>query len=458
MTPKGTDPLSIASNPRPVFTAGSTMRHVVTMTAATSAGLMAIFAVDLLSLLWVSRLGDPRLTAAVGFASQVLFFPVSINIGLSIAIGALVSRALGAADKAAARRLAGSGLVHVALIAAAASCVAWLFRREILILFGARDLTLDVASTYLAITLPAMVLLGLGMAFASILRAAGDARRSMYVTLWGAIATAGLDPLFIFGFGLGVPGAAIAGVIARFITVAVGLNGAVRTHDLVARPSNKTSILDLKPMMAIAIPAVLTNLAPPVANAYTMRIFSHFGDAVVAALAIVDRVNPMAFGALFALSSSVGPIMGQNLGARLIARVRQILTDCLTFAAAYVIAVSVVLRVAAPLVTELFQAHGETARLVTFVCTYSGALWLFLGAIFVANAAFNNLGFPLLSTLFNWGRATLGTLPFVTIGASRFGPEGGYAGLIAGSALFGAAAVIAAYMVTGRLAKGRDVL
>jgi hypothetical protein len=85
-------------------------------------------------------------------------------------------------------------------------------------------------------------------------------------------------------------------------------------------------------------------------------------------------------------------------------------------------------------------------------------LWLFLGAIFVANAAFNNLGFPLLSTLFNWGRATLGTLPFVTIGTARFGPEGGYVGLILGSALFGAGAVITAYYVTARLAKRPKVL
>jgi hypothetical protein len=50
------------------------MRHVIVMTAASSVGLMAIFVVDLLSLLWVSRLGDPNLTAAVGFATQVLFF------------------------------------------------------------------------------------------------------------------------------------------------------------------------------------------------------------------------------------------------------------------------------------------------------------------------------------------------------------------------------------------------
>jgi putative MATE family efflux protein len=451
-------PLSAATAPRAVFTEGSTMRHVIVMTAATSVGLWAIFVVDLLSLLWVSRLGDPKLTAAVGFASQVLFFSVSINLGFSIAIGALVSRALGAGDKKAARRLAGSGLAHVSAIAALVAFSVWPLRREILSLFGASGITLDVASAFLAITLPSTVLLSLVMGLGSILRAAGDARRSMYVTLSGAIATAILDPLFIFGLGLGVTGAAIVTVIARFIAVAVGLNSAVRAHDLIARPSLEVARLDLKPMMSIAVPAVLTNLATPVAGAYCLRVFSRFGEAIVAGFTIVDRLNPMAFGVLFALSSAVGPIMGQNLGAKRIARVRQVLTDCFTVAAIYVAVVSIFLAAAAPLIVWLFGAEGETARLVVFVCHYGGVLWLFLGAIFVANAAFNNLGSPLLSTLFNWGRATLGTIPFVTLGAAHFGPEGGYAGLIAGSALFGAAAVRAAYAVTERLAKSAKVL
>jgi Na+-driven multidrug efflux pump len=247
----------------------------------------------------------------------------------------------------------------VFVIAAVASCAAWPFRREILALFGARGMTLDVAATYLAITLPATVLLGLGMALASILRAAGDARHAMYVTLAGALVTAILDPVFIFGLGLGVTGAAIVTLISRFVVVAVGLNEAVRKHDLVARPNSEAARLDLAPMMAIAVPAVLTNLAMPVGNAYAMRIFSHFGEATVAAFAIVDRLNPMAFGILFALSGSVGPIMGQNLGAKLIARVRQVLTDCFIFAAIYVLVVSVFLRLAAPFIVELFHAQAR---------------------------------------------------------------------------------------------------
>ncbi len=441
---------------RAVFTEGSTMRHVVGMTAAGSVGLMAVFVVDLLSLLYVSRLGDPNLTAAVGFATQVLFFAVSINIGLSIAIGALVSRAIGAGNRPRARRLAASGLVHVVVVTGAASLAAFVFRHEILVLIGARGEALEVGSTYLAITLPPTILLGLGIALSTILRAAGDATRAMYVTLAAAIVTAALDPILIFGLGLGVYGAASVTVVARFVLVIVGLYGAVVVHDMICRPRFRAAFDDIAPMLTIAVPAVLTNLATPVANAYSMRVFAQFGDQIVAAFAIIDRLSPVVFGVLFALSGAVGPIMGQNLGARLFPRVRQVLTDCLVFATIYVVTVSAAMFLAAPLIVALFGASGATASLVRFYCTWGGALWLFLGAIFVANAAFNNLGFAVLSTLFNWGRATLGVIPFVTLGAKYYGPDGGILGLILGSALFGIGAVVAAYVVTARLAKAGE--
>ena len=80
-----------------------------------------------------------------------------------------------------------------------------------------------------------------------------------------------------------------------------------------------------------------------------------------------------------------------------------------------------ILWLASPGVIAMFNATGPTAELVAFFCSYGSAIWLFLGMIFVSNAAFNNLGFPILSTVFNWGRATLGTVPFVTLGAAQAG-------------------------------------
>ena len=445
--------------PRPVFTEGSTLRHVLVMTASGSVGLVAVFLVDLLSLLYVSRLGDPTLTAAVGFATNVLFFTMSVNIALSIAISANVSRALGAGKRERAQRMAASGLCHAIAASTLMAATLLIFRHAILDLLGARGQTHEIAAMFLAITLPANVLMALGMALQGLLRAAGDARRAMYVTLIGAIVTAVFDPLLIFGLHLGVTGAAISTVLSRFVFVVVGAWGAIHVHGIVGRPQRKSIILDFAPMIAIAGPAILTNLATPVANTYTVRVFSAFGEPTVAAFAIIDRVAPVAFGVLFALTGSIGPIIGQNFGAGLFSRIQRAMLDCFAISAVYVLSVWLVLWLAGPSIADLFGATGATRELVLFFCGAGAAAWLFLAGLFVANAAFNNLGYPILATVFNWGRATLGTIPFVTIGARYWGPEGGFVGIIGGAAVFGLGAVAACFMVTARLArKGKPAL
>jgi Na+-driven multidrug efflux pump len=290
------------------------------------------------------------------------------------------------------------------------------------------------------------------MVMSGALRAVGDARRSMYVTLWGAVVIAVLDPVLIFGFGLGVPGAAIATCVSRAVFAIVGLWGAITAHNLVGRPRLRDITGDLRPIMAIALPAIATNLAAPISTAYALRVFAGFGEPVVAAFAIIDRLVPVAFGVLFALSGSVGPIIGQNLGAGHYARITRTLTDSFIFVAGYSLITWAILFVAAPYLPQLFAADGRAADLIVFFCKWGGLQWIFLGGLFVANAAFNNLGYAYLSTLFNWGRATLGTIPFVTLGAHWGGPEGGLLGMILGAAVFGAGAIVTGYVITGRLA------
>lgn len=421
------------------------MRHVVEMTAAGAVGLIAVFAVDLLSLVYISWLGDPRLTAGVGFATVIMFFAVSINLGFMIAIGALVSRALGAGDRAAAARLSGSATIIAAGTGALVSLVLVPFLPWLLELLGASPEARPVALTFLWITLPANVLMAIGMAFSGALRAVGDAKRAMYVTLAGAVVTAMLDPVLIFGFGLGVPGAAIATVVSRVAFAYMGFQGAVRIHGLGAAPSLRTLAADMRPTFAVAFPAILTNLAPGIANAVFAGILARFGNEVVAAAAIIDRLVPVAFGGVFALSGAVGPILGQNWGARRFDRMRQTLRDSLVFMAVYVGVVWLVLLVARPLLPVLFNATGTTADLIEFFCLIGGGMWFFLGLLFVANASFNNLGFPLLSTAFNWGRATLGTVPSAYVGSVLAGPKGAMVGLVVGALAFGIGGIVTAF-------------
>jgi putative MATE family efflux protein len=437
----------------PVFTQGSTMRHVAVMTATGSIGLVAIFSVDFLSLFWVSRLGVQSLKAAVGYASQLQFLAMSVNIGFTIAISATVSRALGAGDRPRARRLAASGLSIAAVASAALAALLFVFRDQALAtLLHAHGEAATVASRFLAITIPANVPMAIGMALSGVLRAAGDARRAMYVTLSGGLVTAVTDPTLIFGFGLGVYGAAWATVISRLMFLAVGVYGAVVVHDLVGAPRLRDAKSDLAPIMAIGMPSIMANLATPVAAVYVTRVWSDFGEAAVAGGAIVDRVIPLAFGVIFALTGSVGPIIGQNFGAKLIGRVRRAITDALVLSVGYALIAWACLAIVAPWIVAAFDAQGAAADFVMFFCRFGVVAWVFVTCLFVANTVFNNLGFALLAMIFNWGRATLGTIPFVTLGAKYGGVEGAMLGAAAGAAAFGLAGVAAAYGVTARLA------
>lgn len=441
----------------PRFITGSTMRHVVIMAAAGTIGLMSLFLVDLANLLYISLLGDPKLTAAVGFATTIIFFFVSLNVGMSIAGTALVSRALGSGDREKARRLAGSALALVILFSGGLSFATLPFSRTLLELLGATGETLDVAHGYLLIVLPSSVLLGTFMAIGGIMRAIGDARRSMYVTLLYGLTTAILDPIFIFGLDMGVTGAAVVAIIARVATVAYGLYVVVRIHRLVAAPRFRTVLADFRPLAAIGGPAVLTNIATPVGNGYVTSAISEFGDPAVAGWTIVSRLIPVCFAALFALSGAIGPILGQNFGAGLFDRVRQTFTNGLVFSMIYLAGISLALFLLRNGIVAAFGVEGEAAELVLFFCSGMATVFGVVAGVFVANAAFNNLGYPLLSTLFNWGRATIGTVPFVLVGAHLGGAKGAIAGFSAGSVPFGIMAVIACYAVIARMGKPKDL-
>jgi Na+-driven multidrug efflux pump len=87
-----------------VFLKGNLFRHISVMSLTSSVGLMAVFLVDFVDMIFISMLGKAELAAAVGYAGAILFFTTSVGIGMAIAGGALVARALGADDADLARR------------------------------------------------------------------------------------------------------------------------------------------------------------------------------------------------------------------------------------------------------------------------------------------------------------------------------------------------------------------
>lgn len=423
------------------------MRHVAVMTATGSVGLVAIFVVDALNLFYISMLGVQELAAAIGFASTLMFFTVSVSIGLTIAASALVSRALGRGDRAEAARMGGAAMVFMGLSTSVIVLAIWPFLDPLVGLLGATGETRQLATRFLQIVIPSSPIVSMGMCATGILRGVGDARRAMYVTLAGGAAAAVLDPILIFGFDLGLDGAAISTVLSRLVLLAIGIHGAHVVHRLMALPGPRKMAAAARPFFAIGIPAVLTQIATPVGNAYVTIEMARFGDEAVAGWAIVGRLIPVAFGVIFALSGAVGPILGQNYGARRYDRLNAALRDALVFVTLYCLGVWMLLALLSTPVADLFGAVGEARELVIFFCLFVAGSFLFNGMLFVANAAFNNLGFATYSTVFNWGRSTLGVIPFVWAGAQLYGAKGVIAGWGLGAIVFGIVAAIVAFRV-----------
>ena len=428
---------------RAVFTRGSTLRHVIVMTGAATIGLMAMFGVDLVDMYFLSLLGEQELAAAVGFGGTLMFFLVAVSIGLQICMGALVSRAEGAHDRQLAGRYCSNILIFSAFAAIVISAVGNFYLPQLLGLLGATGRTLEHALSYTRILVPSTVVLAAGMCAANATRALGDARRSVYATLGGSLVNAVLDPILIFGMGWGIEGAAIASVIARFTVMGIAFHAIFVVHRL-PRPTSLEKIRqDIGSILQVAGPAILTNLATPIGGSFVLRTMAQFGDSAVAGAAIMGRIAPVAFAAVFALSGAIGPIVGQNAGAGRYDRVRRALLDALLFNAIYVMVIWLLLWLLTDLIVAAFSASDLARELIIFYVSYLPVAFLFSGMLFVANASFNNLHRAHLATAFNFGRALLGTIPCVWLGARWFGALGVMAGEAVGAVIFGCLAYLA---------------
>ncbi len=431
------------------FLEGDLMHHVVVMSLSASAGLVSIFLVDFVDLYFISLLGKKELAAAVGFAGTLIFFNMSITIGLMIAMSALAAQRIGRGEEEEARRIATSVAVASLMLAVVISASFWFSAPFLVDSLGATGETKALAVRYLRIVVPAMPVMAMAMVCSGLLRAHGDARRAMNATLAAGAVNAILDPILIFGLSLGLDGAAFASVAARFAMLGTSLYPVIKHYGGFAPFSVAHFRKDLAPIFAIAGPAILTNIATPVGTAIVTRAIAPFGDTAVAGFAVISRLTPLSFCVIFALSGAVGPIIGQNFGARNYDRVRETLRKAMMFTGAYTLLIWAVLMILYGPIADQFRLTDGGRSLIFWFALAVTPLFFFNGVLFVSNAAFNNLNRPVWSTILNWGKNTLGVAPFVWAGAVW----GGAPGVLIGQAIGGVFFAIVAVWLGFRLIK-----
>ena len=426
------------SEPQGRFLTGSTMGHVVRMTATGAFGITFVFLVDAMNLFWLSQLGEPQLVAAVGFAYSIQFFSVSSGIGLMIAGTAIVSRSIGRGERREARGRAGASVAFAALIQLFVASLVFGFRHELVALAGATGDTARLAARYLGMTVFSLVPMAIAMLNSGALRADGFGAKAMYVTLFSGCLLAILDPILILYMGLGLDGAAFGLVIFRFLLLGFSIYYAIYQERLVEMPSLECLRGAVRPFMVIAVPTIATQMATPAGNYLLTMVMAQFGDDAVAAWAVVGRLTVLVFGGIFALSGAIGGIFGQNFGAGQFDRLRSTYRDALVFCAIYTLVAWVLLASAGRFVAAAFDLDGQGADVVRAFTLIGVGGFVFIGALFVSNAAFNNLGKPGRSTLLNWLNHGVLSWPIALGLSAVFGASGviygqAVAGVIAGA-------------------------
>ena len=272
-------------------------------------------------------------------------------------------------------------------------------------------------------------------------------------TMLTGVTNAILDPLFIFGFDLQLRGAAIASFLARVTMLSYVLT-VLRNHYLptgFVHVGPEQFLKDVRELSKVAVPAILTNVATPIGGAFVTSQMARFGPEAVAGFAMVSRLQPVAFAVIFSLSGAIGPIIGQNYGAKIYSRVRGAYRAGIVFTLAYVVVASMVLYALHYPLARLFGAKpgSQAEKLVYMFCGPLALTWFFNGVIFVGNAACNNLKHPFVSTAINWSRHTIGVVPFVHLFSQTLGLEA--VGVLVGRELGGCVFATVSFFVVSTL-------
>ena len=290
------------------------------LTAPMILGITASIGAGIVEAFFLAQVGTKELVA-YSFSFPVTSAVMSLSLGISIGVSSVLARTVGSGNQAQVKRLASDGLSLVAMVMVTISLIGWLTIEPLFTMLGADATTLPLIVDYMSIYYISLVLLAVPSVGANALRATGDASISGTIMVSGSILHMVLGPFLIFGLlglpALGLAGAAWANLIARLLVFIVTIYVlAYREHLLNYTQLTFQATMDSwRRIMAVSIPATATNLIGPVSTAIVVSLLSSFSQEAIAGFGIASRIEGLFVIPLFALSASIGPFVGQNLGA-----------------------------------------------------------------------------------------------------------------------------------------------
>ena len=266
--------------------------------------------------------------SGVGVVLPITFIIMGFGMLFGIGSGANISIKLGQNDKEGAEKIFGTGFFMLVVTGVFITVFGLLFLPQIINLYGADDAIRGYASDYFRIILYGNIFNTIAFGLNNIIRAEGNAKVAMYTMLIGAITNTILDPILIYGFNMGVSGAAWATIIAQTLSFLWTMhyflsgNSMLKLRKEAVRYSQE---LVLKIMSIGASPFAMQVAGSLIGIILNQSLLKHGGSLAIGAYAAINSVVTLFFMPIFGMNQGLQPIIGFNYGARNYQRVKDAL-------------------------------------------------------------------------------------------------------------------------------------
>ena len=354
--------------------------------------------------------------AISGLALTFPLMNLAAAFGSLVGVGAatLISMRLGQRDYATAQRVLGNVVMLNLLLGVGFGLVALLFLDPILYFFGASDATIGYAREYMTVILLGNVITHMYLGLNSVLRASGHPRKAMYATINTVVINTVLDPIFIYGFGWGIRGAAIATVLAQIISLVWQFRLLSDRSELIhfRRGIYRLRRRIVRDVLAIGMSPFLMNLtACFIVILINKGLKTYGGDLMIGAYGIVNRLAFVFVMIVMGVNQGMQPIAGYNFGAQQYDRVLRVLKLTIVCAVGITSAGFLVGEFAPRLAVSLFTSDEELIRLSVEGMRIVFVFFPIIGFQMVATNFFQSIGMAGKAIFMSLSRQLLFLMP-----------------------------------------------
>lgn len=382
-------------------------------------GVFSLLGFQLVDAAFVAQLGTAPL-AAQSYTFPVSFLMIGVQVGLGIAIAALISRAIGSGQLEKARRLGSLVLIGGTATMGVLALLLWLFQAPIFARLGADAGNLDRIQPYwlyqsIANWLAAVLYFGY-----TLFRAHNNTRLPGTLMALTSLLNLIIDPILIFGPGplpsLGLTGAAVASIIAFLVGMVILVLNLKNQRWLSTEGLVSEARASSGRFFGIAGPAMASQLMPPLSAMVATGLIATLGDQAVAAWGLQSRLETMSLMVVLGLTMSLPPWLGHCYGANNWPRIRAL--SYIAFQAVFIwqLLLGLAMALSAPWIATLLASDEQVIHDLTQLMRFMLPSYALLGICMVVVSAMNALGWPLRAMLISFARLFICYLPFVGIG------------------------------------------